>query len=207
MASPSVLGRVDVGDLVRFRDRVRLWAADQLPFATAAALTDTAKDAAAELRRSLPDAFQVRNRTLGNAVAHQPAEKLARPIEARVGLRPWAEFLVLQVTGGTKRGRAGSRVSVPTRLVQGRRTASGRVPKALRPRALRERKTLVPGLLEERGLIALRVRRRVLVHYTLVQSARIRARWPFVEVVRRTARARLSEHFLRRSEQALSTRR
>lgn len=211
-ARPTVVGRVDAGDLVRFARTVKLWASDQLPFASAAALTDTAKDARAFVRSGLVAHFRVRNAQLGNAIAYQAADKRARPIVARVGTAPWAGFLTLQAIGGVKRAESGGRVAVPTQAVL--RTASGAVAARFRPRRLTASKGLVEELLEERGLIAVRPGRarerkkgRPVLYYTLVKGARIPPRWPFQAEVRETAEARLADNFRRRLEQALATRR
>lgn len=207
MPAPSVGACLDTSQVSRFATAVRLWATDQMPFAAAAALTDTAKDAAAEVRARMGEHFELRNKGLKNAVAHQPASKRDQPPTAYVGLRPWAAFLALQVTGGVKRGKAG-RVAVPTRIV--RRGATGRVPKRHLPRTLRDSKGFVPGELEQRERIVVRRRGaagRVGIFFHLVGQARIRARWPFEREVREVAAARLPGHFARRAEQALKPRR
>lgn len=203
MSSPRVLIRVDAGELLKGVDRFDAWARNQLPFATAAALTDTARDATAHVRDGLVEHFTVRNLGFRNAVQYQGADKRARPIEARVGTAEWASFLTLQALGGTKRGARGHRVSVPTAAVK--RTAGGRIPKRLRPRTLRESRRLLVGVLERRGLIALQVGRSVRVFFTLVSSARIPKRWPLGEEVSDTVAARLGEHFGKRLRQALET--
>ena len=206
MATPSVGFRVDAREVSRFALTVRLWASDQLPFAAAAALTDTAKDATAELKERFGSHFQLRNRGLLNAVTYQPASKRDTPPTAYVGVRPWAEFLVLHVTGGAQKGKAG-RVAVPTRIV--RRGATGRVPKRQLPRTLRDAKGFVASELEQRERIVVRRRGaagRVGIFFHLVSSAKIRQRWPFEREVIDTARAKLPGHFARRAEQALRPR-
>ena len=206
MATPSVGFRLDASQVSRFALTVRLWATDQLPFATAAALTDTAKDATSFVRNGLVDSFKLRNQGLRNAIQYEPADKRGRPIQAKVGVRPWADFLVFHAIGGLKRAKGGGRVAVPTRLVK--RTATGRVPKRLKPRTLREKKQLIEPILNKRGLIALADRRTgATIFYTLVDKAVIKPRWPFHEQVRETVEARLGHHFAKRARQALATRR
>lgn len=194
--------RVDPRELVRFSRTMELWARDQLPFATAAALTDTAKDATSYVRNGLVESFKVRNPGLRNGIQFEPADKRGRPITAKVGVRPWASFLVFHAIGGLKRAKTG-RVAVPSRLVQ--RTSSGRVAAKHRPRKLREKKSLIQPLVDERGLIALKNRKGVTVFYRLVASARIEPRWPFQRQVEETVSARLGQHFNRRAEEALRT--
>jgi hypothetical protein len=203
MAGPQVLVRIDAGELLAQAKTFRAWASDQLPFATAAALTDTAKDAAEFVRTGLPEHFKVRNLGLRNAIQFASADKRARPIESRVGTAEWAEFLTLQALGGVKRGKSGHRIAVPTPAVK--RTASGRVPKRQKPRTLRESKSLKVGLLTKRGLIALQVGGVARLYYTLVDAAKIRKRWPLGEEVAETVDAKLGQHFGRRLDQALRT--
>lgn len=203
MADARVLLRVDAGELLRFAKTTEAWARDQLPFATAAALTDTAKAAAAHVRDGLTEHFTVRNLGFRNAVQYQAADKRARPIMAKVGTAEWAEFLTLHALGGVKRARGGHRVAVPTTAVK--RTASGRIPKRLKPRTLRESKRLARGVLERRGLIALEIGKKLRVFFTLVDAARIRKRWPLGEEVSETVGARLGEFFAKRLAQATAT--
>lgn len=204
MAQPQLALHVDTSGIVALTARMKLWAADQLPFASAAALTDTAKDATTAVRDELGSTFELRNRGLRNLIRFAPADKRASPIESRVGVIEAGEFLVLHAIGGTKKAQGGARVAVPTRVVK--RSASGRVPKRLKPRTLRESKKLVGPELENRGRIVLRGKRATLTYYTLVRSARIRARWPFRDQVHETARAVLGHHFARRARQALTPR-
>lgn len=209
MAVPPRLDfRIDAGDVLSKATRMRLWVSDQLPFATAAALTDTAREARDHTAGRLGRFFRLRNRSLGNALVSVPASKRDPTPTAIVGVRPWASFLVLQVTGGTKRAQGGTRVAVPTRIV--RRTSSGAVASAHRPRRLRQRKGLDVRALEEHGQIALREGKRAQrargLFYFLVPQARIRRRWPFDEEVRELVRARLPVNFEKRAEQALRPR-
>lgn len=203
MAASRALVRVDAGELLKFAKTTDAWARDQLPFATAAALTDTAKAATAHVRDGLAEHFTVRNLGFRNAVQYQAADKRAHPIEARVGTAEWASFLTLQALGGTKKAIGGHRVAVPTSAIK--RTASGRIPKRLKPRVLRQSKRLAVGVLEKRGLIALQAGRTLRVLFTLVASARIPKRWPLGEEVSDTVAARLGEFFAKRLAQATAT--
>lgn len=207
MARPELAQvRVDTRELAAFSKRLEAWADRQLPFATAAALTDTARSARGVLREGMPRFFKVRNRGVANAVNYKPADKHSREPTALVHTEPWAEFLTLQVVGGIKRGTHGNRVAVPTRIV--RRTASGRVPKTLKPRPLRRRKGLEEGKLE-RGQIVVRGVRTVpdglSIFYHLVRGARIKARWPFEEEVAAVVARELGRNFEKRLDQALRT--
>lgn len=204
-ASGGIVLRVDVGDVLRGQRRLELWAREQLPFAVAAALTDTARDAQSFVRQGFSSHFKLRNRGLLNAIAYRAADKRDSPPTSGVGVRPWAAFLDLQVTGGIKRAR-GARVAVPTRLVK--RTATGRVQARLKPRVLRDAKGFDPKALQELERIVVhrggsKARRGLAIFYNLVGQAKIRKRWPLREEVEETARARLPEHFAARAAQAL----
>lgn len=193
--------RIDARQVEGFQRTLRAWATDQLPFATAAALTDTARAARAHVQDGLAEHFKLRNQGLRNAIAFEAADKRDRPIVALVGVRPWASFLVLQALGGRKVPHGGHRLAIPTDAVK--RTGTGRVRKRDQPRTLRSGKDLIVPMLGQR--IAVRRRAGVVVFYTLARSARIPARWPFEREVRDTVEARLGEFWTRRMEQAIRT--
>lgn len=201
MPAPGLAVRIDGRQVSQFQKTLRAWATDQLPFATAAALTDTARAARAHVQDGLSEHFKLRNQGLRNAIAYLPANKRDRPIAAYVGVRPWASFLVLQALGGRKVPRKGHRIAVPTEAV--RRTSSGRVRKADQPSKLRDQEELIVPMLGK--TIALRRRSGVVTYYVLVRSARIEPRWPFEREVRETVEARLGEFFGRRLDEALRT--
>lgn len=200
---PSARIYVDAREVVRFHRRIELWATNQLPFAIAAALTDTAKDARAYVRGALVDTFTVRNPAFKNAIQFEAADKRAKPIQAKVGVTEWGRFLVLHAIGGLKRSHSGARVAVPTRAIK--RTSTGRIPSRLKPRELRSSAKLAGPLLDRRGLIALRKKKQLLIYYTLVKAAKIKARWPFRQQVEETVQARLGAHFIRRAEEAIAS--
>jgi len=193
--------RIDAREVDRFKKTLKAWATDQLPFATAAALTDTARAARAHVQDGLAEHFKLRNQGLRNAIAYRAANKRDNPIAAVVGVRPWASFLVLQALGGRKLPKGGHRIAVPQAAVK--RTASGRVRKPDQPRTLREDDHLIVPLLGK--TIALRRKGGVVTYYVLVRSANIEPRWPFEREVRDTVEARLGEFFNRRLAEALRT--
>lgn len=207
MAAPGVRIYVDARDAGELARKFEALATGQLPFATAAALTDTAKTARLAVDRGLQKHFKVRNSGLGKAIAFTPADKRRPPIVAIVGTRPWADFLTAHALGGVKKTKSGARVAVPTLFVTRMRTSSGRVPKRLRPRDLRQRKDLVESAIAG-GKIELRrgkggARRNVQVFYSLVRQARIKKAWPFEAEVRGVVARDLASNWDRRLDQAL----
>lgn len=103
--------------------------ADQIPFATARALTMTVRDAQGDIRDELPKRFTIRNSWVSKGVRIDPATKSR--LEAAVGtLEP---FMRLQETGGKGYARDASRKAVPKGAKRGR---TGIIPKGQRPRAL-----------------------------------------------------------------------
>lgn len=196
---------VDTRGLVKFARELEALADRQLPFALAASLTDTARQARDEVRSRMPKHFKVRNESVRNAVQFMPADKRDPEPTALVHTQPWAGFLTLQVTGGTKRAHLG-RVAVPTRIV--RRSARGRILKSLKPRPLRLRRGLEAGKVAEGVIVVRGVRMAppgLSIFYHLVRGARIKARWPLEAEVRAVVVARFPGNFTTRLEQAIRT--
>lgn len=111
---------------------------DQLPFATAVALTRVAVDARDQERRVLGRTFTLRSRKrVEGGIQINRAEKKDWPrCRAEVGLRD--EFMAKHVTGGEKTPKPGGKhVAVPTRIVQ--RLPSGGVVTRQRPKPVLQR--------------------------------------------------------------------
>lgn len=182
---------------------LRAFYREQLPFATAAALTRTAQDARAEVVRNLPQHFTIRGRRVEQGVRIVRAEKRDWPNPvAKVGTMD--EFMALQVTGGRKVAQRGARhVAVPTRLVAAKRTNTGAIPRALKPRPLRERKDVFQAGQTIRRRLGKRTKGSLLnlkgegTLYNLVPEAKIRPRWPLPTEVETSATSTYGEHFER----------
>lgn len=182
---------------------LRNFAREQVPFATAVALTRTAQDARAEVVRNLPEHFTIRGRRVEQGVRIVPASKKDWPNPtAQVGTKD--EFMALQVTGGTKRPKRGARhVSVPTRLVEARRTGTGSVPSSLKPRQLRERPDVFVSGQAIRRRLGKRSKGALLnlgglgTFYNLVPEAKIKPRWPLPAEVETSATSTYGQHFER----------
>lgn len=197
---------IDTTEMVELGKRLEALADKQLPFATALALTRTARLARDRLRSEMPLHFKIRNPNVTLAVQYKAASKRDHPPKALVHTQPWAGFLTLHVTGGTKRA-AGGRVAVPTRIVL--RTARGTVKREVRPRPLRSSEGLEERTLEQRG--------RIVVHgvksappglsffYTLVRGAKIAKAWPFAETVQTVVREQFAPEFRKALDQAIAS--
>lgn len=181
----------------------------QLPFATAVALTRVAQDAGKHVVDKLPSHFKVRTQRTLKTVAVERANKKDWPnVHARVGTKD--EFMALQVTGGTKRPQKGAaHIAVPTRLVTAKRTGTGKVPKALKPRQLREREDVFLAQQEIRKRLGKRSRGAsanlgdVGTFYNLVTSATINPRWPLPQEVETSATQGYGAHFEREMTAAI----
>ena len=105
----------------------------QLPYATAVALTRTAKRAQTKVRRNLPRRFTIRNQWVSKGILIKPATK--KKPEAVVYSRD--DFMVRQEEGGAKRPKSGRHIAVPGSGTK--RSKRGIVTKAKRPRRVMEK--------------------------------------------------------------------
>lgn len=151
----------------------------QVPFATAAALTELAKEARDEQRAGVRDRFTVRSTRFPNTFRSVPAEKRDWPnTHSVVGvLDQWA---ARHEAGGIFTPDRSERWAVPGREIK--RTPSGKVRKRNRPKQIIESGRGFLGVGETwRGrnhpdAILLKVgrsRRKIRLAYTLVPRARI----------------------------------
>lgn len=190
---------VNLPDLSRWIGDI---AARQLPYATAVALTRTAADAQAFVRRGLPGAFHLRRSwvLLGvRIVAARKSDGLAR-MQSVVGHRD--EEMVRHVTGEDKRPR-GQYLAVPiyddiSRVKAGHKPVPARgkrKPFRIRFRSGHE------GVARRVG----RPRLPIELLRSFESLARIDERWDFPGEVAHVARARLLPHWRRAMEEAIRT--
>ena len=101
--------------------------ADQMPFATALALTRTAQDVQARLKATLGQHFTIRSNWVAGSIRYRPAQKGPSPV-AYVG--SVYDPMALQAEGGQKEGKGGGDVAVPlwARRDLGQRTKPGQWP-------------------------------------------------------------------------------
>lgn len=119
---------------------LRMLATEQVPYASAVALTRTAQDAQGDVRVGLRRHFTIRSSFTEGGIRIVPASKRDWPRMASiVGTRD--EWLAQHEDGGTKKPAKGaSNVAIPTRASVRRRNAGGRLPRTAKPRALLDRK-------------------------------------------------------------------
>lgn len=190
--------------------------ADQMPFATALALTRTAQDVQARLKATLGDHFTVRNNWVAGSIRYRPAVKSPSPV-AYVG--SVYEPMALQAVGGEKEGKAGGDVAVPlwARRDLAQVTKPGQWPGRLAKRKQffvapfqREPFRVGRGVVEEGVGLFQRIGRRagrkhLRLWWTLEDRVTVPPRWPFGEESTTTVRAEFADHFWAALEQARAT--
>jgi len=212
MAAPSF----KVGVSTNARNLARAFsdlAEKQIPFATAVALTRTAQDARtyiagdASNRGRLEKYFELRGNRVAKGIRIERAKKTDWPNPvAKVGTVD--DFIALQITGGEKKPQKGaSHIAVPTKLVDRRRTAAGSIPKALKPRTLRDRADVyLKGAEIKRRMDKARGNAsnlKTATFYNLVRKAEIPARFPFPKDVEISAGSTYEENFTREFDAAV----
>ncbi|HEY8562806.1 MAG TPA: hypothetical protein VIL74_20680 [Pyrinomonadaceae bacterium] len=179
--------------------------AKQLPFATAKALTATAKDAQKDVVDSLDDKFTLRNNwwkpntPLGIKVRSAKKTNL----QAEVG----TNFDALEkFETGKDKIPFGRYIAIPTSNV--RRNKRQIIQKGQRPKNLRRafilvtRKNKVPMLFQRRG----RGRKSdIFAMYRLEERVKIRKNSPVVEPALKSIRANLNKNFMKSLDEALRT--
>ena len=155
---------------------------NQIPFATANALTSTAFDVRKQIvDDTYPSSFTVRNKRFASAM-FRVEKATRRNLTARVYDRLGRDYMTIQAEGGLKRPR-GSNIAIPSRQIK--RTKTGRVPKNRHPRNVlggKAYKTKLDSgqevIAEQTGRGAARKQR---VLYLLEKIARIPKRFAFYE--------------------------
>lgn len=212
MAKPSLQVRVE-STAPELSLRLRRLARQQLPFATARALTDIAQLARDEQRGAMSRRFKIRNQRVVRGITIQRAEKKDWPKTfALVGTRD--PFIARHEAGGVQRptraspGDGLARFAVPTRVVVGRRTKGGKVPASLRPR-----RVLRSGaaFLTDEGIVLRRKRRKTLGElgtlFTLHRTIKLKRSLRLAETVTEVAAREYPAAFAKRIRQALESRR
>ena len=176
---------------------------DQVPFATARGLTQTAQDARAAIATRLADDFTIRANWVARGIRIQVATK--HSLESAVGSVD--RFMEMQATGGEREGRDGKRVAVPEAA---RKTPSSITRPSKWPGKLlldRKRYFAKPigsgdaiGVFKRLGRDG---RAGVQLWYVLAKSSTIQARWPFEAIVDQIARERLNDNIVKMLNLAL----
>lgn len=177
----------------------------QVTFATAQALTQTAKDAQSAVIKSVESTFTVRNKWT------QPSNKFgikiipARKDKLQSAVVTDADWLNLHETGGTKTPD-GNSIAIPTENV--RRTKRQLIQKSQRPAALRGKRDVVlmtkngPVLFQRRGR---KGATRLVALYQLEPRARIKRQSTVLTPTEKTVQAKLSSNFHQALLNAIAT--
>lgn len=186
---------------------------NQIPFATALALTRTAQHAQAEVKRGLPHRFKIRNAFVERGVKIDRATKASQeaavywraPVASRRG---FAQSLARQETGGVKTP-AKKWLAVPQKGVK--RTGGGMIPKRMQPAAaLKQRRTFVAPNQSGGQTIYRRTSKRrypIVALYTLTERAKVEGAFEFVPTAREAARHVFKKEFGRAFAKAIASRR
>jgi hypothetical protein len=177
----------------------------QVTFATAQALTQTAKDAQAAVIKSVESTFTVRNNWT------KPSNKFGIKIipatkdKLQSGVATDADWLILHETSGTKTPE-GKSIAIPTENV--RRTKRQLIQKSQRPGALRGKRDVV--LRTKAGLVLYQRRgrkgaTRLVALYRLEPRARIKQQSTVVAPTEKTVQAKLSNNFYQALQNAIAT--
>ena len=179
--------------------RIRAIGSKQMPFATARALTWTAKEAQIELRNRLPDTFVIRRKWVPGGIIITPAKK--QSLTARVGSRD--DFMAEHATGAKRRPKRTRRMAVkPYESISQVKARSRRARKATG-----RRKPFVITFAS--GKSAVVRRKRIKTRYPLEilklleREVDIRKRWPFEEQVARVVEKEFPRLFEKSFDQAL----
>lgn len=188
----NVSVRSNIDEITGWMNRV---SRQQLPFATSVALNDTAFDVRRQIvDRTMPRAFKLKNKRFPSA-AMRVRKSTKRKLRAGVYDRLGREYLVTQATGGIKRPR-GRHIAVPQGV---RRTSTGKISKANRPRQMLNKPrhfiATMPsgksGIWKRKG----KSRLPISLEYAFVTQARIPKRLRFYEDAQRTIRRRFPRRF------------
>lgn len=176
---------------------------DQLPFVTSLTLNETIKDVRTRIiGPTWSNAFTVRNKALPGRMWRM---KFSRKTDLEAVLydslgRDWVKR---HITGGTKTSPSGGRLAIP---VNPNRTATGRIPKGKKPRAVTAKKsTQVIRWKGGKSLIVERFKGETYLRYVLAPSAKIDRSFRFYDdAVDETARV-IDRHFNEAMDRALRT--
>ncbi|ABK44561.1 conserved hypothetical protein [Magnetococcus marinus MC-1] len=168
--------------------------AKQVRYATAVALTRTAQDAQAEVRRRLPERFTIRTGWVAKGIRIKPAKKSDLQASVRV-LDP---FMALQETGGAKRSQSGDSLAIPygARPNPKSVTRPGKFPGAL----LKKPNHFIAPLHDDPSTHAVwrrggRKGRKLKMMYRFVNRVEIKPRFGFMDTVKSVVESRFQKNF------------
>lgn len=189
--------------LPEIHDRLDKLARQQIPFATALALTWTANEARDQVKAGLPSRFVIRSTWLERGIRTTPASK--RQPQAVVYSRD--PFMVKQERGATKRPRA-QFTALPRKI---RRNQKQRITRSKRPAQILKRPNTfiqnLPGKTDRAGIFQ-RVGRKGRPRLLYVLDPRpmeVKPRFEFAKTVERVVTRRYDKNFGKALARALAT--
>jgi len=192
----SISVKADIDRFARDLDRQYV---KQLPFATAKALTDTAKDVQAAETKALPEVFDRPTPFTMRAFAIRAARK--NNLTATIYVRPiQAGYLRLEIEGGTLQPKKRALV-LPTDLPTNQ---YGSIPKGA-VRRLLARPDVFSGKVRGVAGIWQRTPRGLLLLISYAPRATYRKLFPFYEIGERVAKQRIEPNFRKAWAQAVAT--
>lgn len=161
-------------------------------FAVARALTDTAADIQADVRRTMPQKFVLRRDWIVKGIRITPAKKDS--LVAAVYSKD-ASFMARQETGGDKTPKQGQNLAIPAIGPRGvKRTKAGIIQKSQLPGALGNKAFKVQGR-SGKQLLMMRDKRGLRLLYVLQHDARVKPRLGLHSTAEKLAGPRFNRHF------------
>lgn len=165
----------------------------QITFGSALGLTNTAKEGQTAVQKSLGDTFTLRGNWFAQSSKFGIRVKPAKKDNLKAEVTTAADWLKIHETGGIKAGQGGHRLAIPTDNV--RRNKRLIIPRAQRPKALKDKRTFV--LQTKNGAVLFQRKgkgknSKIVALYNLEPKARIPKRSTFFEPIREVVRKRLS---------------
>jgi hypothetical protein len=175
---------------------------DQVPFAMAKGLTDTAKDVAAELERSLPRVFDRPTPFTMRAIGVTFARK--NTLRATVFIKDkQAEYLALQVEGGIRTPRKRT-ILTPAAVALNQ---YGNIGRYKRKQLLGRKDTFEGTIGATAGLWQRQKGRGIKLLIAYDKQTKYEKRFPFYETAKRTIARRIEANFRAALQRAIETRR
>lgn len=171
---------------------------DQVPFATAVALTRVAQQARLAVQAQMGQTFKLRNPRVVKGVRINAAKKRDRPIRSEVGILD--QFMADHALGVIRKATKARRLAIPTKFAASKRTRGGKIRASMKPRRVLSRKgARVEG--EGNRATILRGRGRggggkLLRMFLLRSRVKIAKSWPFQQQVLRKAQANYGAEFV-----------
>lgn len=162
-------------DFMPFAERLGRLEKQQLPFAAARGLTETARLASRQMTSALPEIFDRPAPFTMRSLFVTPARKDS--LVARIGVKDvQARYLLLQQTGGTREPKPGSPIDVP---VDAKRDQYGGLGRGAVKRLLAKKGAFVGTIRGRRGIWQRDGRGRVKLLVEIAPRARYRPRFDF----------------------------